>query len=166
MELTYSGLADVVASEEVMVTRVERQTQLGRTLTVGYGEASNRLTSDVEVRGGFAGSPWCRVRDAVWDTGSMMSAIDEGLAREIGLTKVDESVVATMSGVVKASQYFVDIRLAEGMVVRSMRVNAVDLSGRPDGMRVLIGMDVISRGRLVVDSSGGATKMEFMLPGE
>lgn len=166
MTLTYSGLTDVVASDEITITRIERQTQLGRTLAVNYGEIANRVTSDVEVRGESAGCQWCKVRDVVWDTGSMMSAIDLGLARELGLTKVDEAAIATMAGTVKVPQFFVDVRLAESMIVRSIRVNGVDLSGRPDGMRLLLGMDVISRGRLVVDTLGGTTRMEFSMPDE
>ena len=164
MNVTLSGLADVVASAEVELTRTVRQMQLGRTMRVAYDGAANRLLSDVEVRGASPKTPWVKVRDAVWDTGSAMSAIDAGLAEELGLVKVDEAAIATMAGVAPCAQHFVDVRLAEGMVVRSIRVNAPDLSGRPDGMRLLLGMDVISRGRLVVDTAGGVTGMEFTMP--
>ncbi len=165
--ITTSGLVDAIeASDQITLTRIERQMQLGRTITVDYDEVANRIVSDVEVRGSSPATSWAKVRDAVWDTGSMTSAIDEGLAHKLGLTKVDETAIATMTGVAKANQYFIDVRIARGMVLRSMRVNGVDLSGRPDGMRVLLGMDVISLGRLTVDTRRGVTTMEFSMPEE
>lgn len=165
MELTYSGLVDVVeASAEIEVSRVVRQAGTARSVTVDFGEPANRLRSDVDVRGCFDGARSIRVRDAVWDTGSMASAIDSGLARELGLPMIDASAIATLGGLVETSQYFVEIGLAEGMTVGPTRVNAVDMSSRPDGMRMLIGMDVISKGRLTVDSASGVTRMGFSLP--
>lgn len=165
MKVEYSGLVDVVASAEATITRIERQVQHGRTLEVGYGEVVRRLTSDVDVRASDNGA-WYGVRDAVWDTGSTVTCVDLALARKMGLTQVDEGIVATMAGSATVPQFFVDVCFGRGMVVRRLRASGVDMSGRADGMLLLLGMDVISRGTLIVRTRGGETAMEFSMPGE
>ena len=163
MEITMSGLLDtVLASDEIVLTKTGRQTSLGRTVTVEYNDAANRLRTDVHVRGCFDGAQSKVVRDAVWDTGAVSTTIDESLARSIGLQPIDKGKMVAIGGVVESNIYMVDVIVALGMEVRNIKAYGIDLSARE--MKLVLGMDVISQGRLTIDSLSGETRMEFTLP--
>lgn len=161
--IVYSGLADIIETNQPFED--ERvQTVRGRTIAVRHSRAAGRLLSDIDVSGSFKGAVRRHVRDTVWNTGSTTSVIDSQLAYDLGLQPVGTDEMRALAAEHESLTYFVDLMLAPDLEIRNLKVQALPLAWRGD--EFVIGMDVISRGRLVVDSLNGSTRMEFALPDE
>jgi len=105
---------------------------------------SHQLKVDVEVQ--FAGRS-CTV-PAIWDTGSDVSCISCGVARRLGLYPTGRQTLLTPSGSSSRYVYCVDVELPDRTKVENLRV--CDSAIGRQGLGMLIGMDVISKGVLTM----------------
>lgn len=99
--------------------------------------------------------------NAIWDTGATSSMISRRIARELQLHSTGEVEISGVHGVNSANTYIVDLIFACGFMIPGLRVSEADDGG---GFDVLIGMDVISRGRLTVDGLGEGCHITFAFP--
>jgi len=157
---TINGIIATKESGGILPARSGQLTYSDRSFTVEYEGRVQRLAVQVDICGSFHGAERYRT-DAVWDTGSAVSCISETLARKIRLQPVDDKIVITASGKVKAMCYIADIHLPGDIVIEGMKIE-----GFPPGQHdvdFLIGMDIITRGELRIRGWGGKTEVEFRM---
>lgn len=98
---------------------------------------------------------------ALWDTGAMTTCISEEYANNLGLVKIDEKdVVGADNLPFKANVYCVSLRMGE------FRIGITEVLGLPmDGeYKMIIGMDIISKGDLSITNFNGRTVLSFREP--
>lgn len=120
-------------------------------VTVGDGSVEIRRSPDGHFH--WPGTLGGRRVDFLVDTGATTSAIDDGLARALGLPEVGSATVRTANGVAQARIVVADLRLDGGVTVTGLRLAALPaLDGAP-----LLGMDVL--GRLHWTQDGGVLRL-------
>lgn len=96
---------------------------------------------------------------AIWDTGATITVISHSKATMAG-TKPDELGTSTSATTRQASGiYHATIELPGGIIFHDMELWDMDLA--LNGPEVLIGMDIISQGRLVVETVNGIPMFSF-----
>jgi hypothetical protein len=138
-----------------------------------YGERVLTLPVSVEVVSmDVTGEQTAYTRRGLIDTGADRSGMSVRMAERLGLyydmQRAEE--VGNLNGVVSVGTAWVWLQLVDDMTgerTRTMQIPIAietfdpEISWHPD---VLIGMDVISHGRLTVDSTSGETVVTFELP--
>ena len=99
---------------------------------------------------------------ALWDTGATNSVISRKVVDACGLKSTGVERVYHAQGEAVVETYLVDITLPTHMEVHGLPV----ISGAPQGMDVLIGMDIIGAGDFVVTNRNGRTKFSFRIPSQ
>lgn len=99
---------------------------------------------------------------AIWDTGSKRSMIDWSIAEAMEAIVKTKGKVFNVSGASDGNYCNVDILIPGGEEVANMEV----LVGSIGQWKILIGMDIISRGDFAVSNYGGNTTMSFRMPSE
>jgi predicted aspartyl protease len=98
---------------------------------------------------------------AIWDTGATASAISQRVVDALGLTLERFTQVWTAGGMLqKVPVYYVDIRLPNRVIFRSVRVTRAIL----DTCDLLIGMDIIGAGDFAVTNLDGKTTFSYRHP--
>lgn len=97
---------------------------------------------------------------ALWDTGAMGSVIDSSIVKELGLKPTGNARVFHANGESIVNTYSVSIGLPNGVTFPTVRVT----EGSLNGIKVLIGMDIISNGDFAITSNKGKTKFSFQVP--
>ncbi len=120
---------------------------------------SNRLTNDVKI---FVEGDEMSVL-ALWDTGATNSCISEEVVQKLGLIPTGKVNMQTPSGVAEHNTYLVDIKLPNNVSVKDLQV--LDSKIDSQGIGMLVGMDIISKGDLTVSNFNGKTvfTLEFLL---
>ena len=96
---------------------------------------------------------------AAWDTGATITVISHSGARMAG-TKPDGTGISTSATTKRDSDiYHATIELPGGIIFRDVELWDMDLT--LNGPEVLIGMDIISQGRLVVENVNGIPMFSF-----
>ena len=106
----------------------------------------------------------CRVVkrcNAIWDTGATSSMIARRIARELQLSPTGVVDISGVHGVHSTETYKVDLLFGNGFQIPGLQVSAADDNG---GFDVLIGMDIISSGRLIVDGINKGCYIRFEFP--
>lgn len=163
MEAFYSGLIDVID-----ITENQKKTTQPHSLTTvidavfetEYDTRVDRLKSPANVYGPYRNKASIGVK-AVWDTGSRTSCISRRLAKELDLQETGRMTVITPSGTIEMPVHRIDLVLWEDLSFNDLAVIEYPLENHD--CDILIGMDVISRGRLTVDSREGKTRITFSL---
>ncbi len=96
---------------------------------------------------------------ALWDTGATITAISHATAEHFNAVPQDFGVSISATGRNDANIYLATIELPGGIVFHDVEVWDVDLSDH--GAEVVIGMDIIARGRLVVETVNGTPMFSF-----
>jgi hypothetical protein len=104
---------------------------------------------------------------AFFDTGSNGSAISKSLAAIIKPRLIGYSRVWGITGSEYLQQFLIDLELPNNFRINDVEVSeSQDLghgrNGQPFGF--LIGMDIITRGDLAVNHSGGYSTLSFRIP--
>lgn len=96
---------------------------------------------------------------AMVDTGSSMSSVDEGLLAQIGVQPCGSTDVETVAGVVAIHLYTATISTADGrhLVGGSCKVLGNRLPGEP---QVLLGRDVLAGLRFAYDGVAGSWSLD------
>ena len=129
--------------------------------TYPYPTVVDRILVNCFVSTPDEGAEEKKVR-ALWDTGAVITCISESLAEEFGFRKTDEKDVVGADNIpFKANVYCVSLRMGE------FRIGITEVVGLPmDGNehKMIIGMDIISRGDLSITNYNGRTVLTFREP--
>ena len=125
---------------------------------IEYSGIVQALITDVEVS--YKGRKY--PAKALWDTGANRTIVCSGIidnleAEQIG-TKRIESIGLDIED---AKVYKVDIILPNGVAVKDVPVLTADFEQQ--SFSVLIGFDIISQGRMIVDRVGYKTVFSFVM---
>jgi hypothetical protein len=99
--------------------------------------------------------------NAIWDTGATSSMIAQHIAEELKLESTGKVQIAGVHGVTAAKTYIVSLLFGNGFAITDLPVSEADNGG---GFDVLIGMDVISKGKLLVDGLRDGCQIVFEFP--
>ena len=154
----YSGV--MIAANKVCLSKGVQHHSL-KGVVVEYEDVASRLTMDLDIADPSRQEVVRRIRDAVWDTGATSSNISERTAREMGLQPVDTGMLITAIGAKEVPIYMVDVLISKGVVIRNLRVFGSPMKNRD--VEFIIGMDIISRGKLIIDSTKGRTTVDFTM---
>ena len=83
------------------------------------------------------------------------------MARKLGLHPVDTGVGVSATGQQDITYYIVDICLSPEMVFRNVKIAGFPLEN--NNVDFIIGMDIISKGNLIVTNKEGKTEVKFTL---
>lgn len=93
------------------------------------------------------------------DTGSDVSLISQNIIRELHLEKVGNRSVDTAQGTYQSDEYFVNVKLSYSFMVNNLKVSSTIM----DNADFIMGTDILSKGDLLIENSGGKTKITFTL---
>ncbi|MBR2189305.1 MAG: retroviral-like aspartic protease family protein [Eubacterium sp.] len=158
MRKTYSGL--VYAADQMFLEKGS-QTHGLNGIRVEYNDIAARITSDLDIGDPSREDAVRRIRDAVWDTGAVKSIIAESTAREMGLQPIDNGIIVTATDQTEVPIYMVDVYMTKNLVIRNLKVFGSPMRNRE--IEFVIGMDIISRGKMIIDSMEGKTRFSFSI---
>lgn len=102
--------------------------------------------------------------DALWDTGSTVSAISQELVEDLELTDCYPTIVKGISSVSETYKFPVFLRLSETSDIIAVQPCMVDSIPSFPRALFLVGMDIISKGNFAISNENGHTVFSFMIP--
>lgn len=99
---------------------------------------------------------------ALWDTGASISCISEEVANSLELIPTGEIDMATPSGVATRNTYLINVTLPNDVKINDLVVADSEIGKQ--GLGMLVGMDIITKGDFAVTHSNGRTKFTFRIP--
>ena len=103
---------------------------------------------------------YCRIENAVWDTGATNTVISPDVVEALGLKPTGKSSISAYGGIVETCTYKIDICFDNGYRIQNLEV----MSGDYSDYDVLIGMDVITQGDFFISTVNGKTSFCFRIP--
>ena len=138
---------------------------MGARYKVNFHEDSLKyvLKTNVHIRNAFDLKRVAQCQ-AIWDTGAVYSAITAQYAKELGPTPLETVKAVSASGQFDARLYLIRIEI-EGLGL-SIVAEALECGLLQDDKEVglLIGMNVISKGDLMISNQDGKTSLSFRIP--
>ena len=101
---------------------------------------------------------------AQWDTGATNTCISEEIATRYKLKPISFAQSKTPSGTLIAPIYLIDITLNNEVVFKNWSVMGSKIGSQ--GIDVLIGMDIISKGDFAISNYDEKTQFSFRLPSQ
>lgn len=101
---------------------------------------------------------------AQWDTGATNTCISEEIATRYKLKPISFAQSKTPSGTLIAPIYLIDITLNNEVVFKNWSVMGSKIGAQ--GIDVLIGMDIISKGDFAISNYDEKTQFSFRLPSQ
>ncbi len=99
--------------------------------------------------------------NAIWDTGATSSMISANTARKLMLAPVGLTQIAGVHGINNAKCYLVDVIFGNGFTLHEIKVSEASDFG---GFDFLVGMDIISRGIMLLDgATDNKLKVRFQI---
>lgn len=99
-----------------------------------------------------------------WDTGATGTCISKQLVSKLNLLPIGKINVQTPSGIGIMNQYMVNLILNNEVRFRNWVVMDSEIGNQ--GIDVLIGMDIISKGDFAISNYDGKTQFSFRLPSQ
>lgn len=127
------------------------------------------IVSQVGVSIPFLGDPSQQAQliiqpfQAIWDTGATNSVITDAVVQSLMLKPTGQTVAHTASGPHTTNTYLVNLALPGNVMVQGVRVTEGKLS---NGVDVLIGMDIITKGDFSITNANQKTVMSFRIPSQ
>lgn len=103
---------------------------------------------------------YCKIENAVWDTGATNTVITPDIVEALGLKPTGKSSISAYGGVVETCTYKIDLCSENGYKIENLEV----MSGDYSDYDVLIGMDVITQGDFSISTFDGKTSFSFRIP--
>ena len=100
--------------------------------------------------------------EAQWDTGASGTCISNAIASKLGLVATGKKNIATPAGRTTVNTYLVSILLPNHVLISDIEV--CDSHIGDQGIDMLVGMDIISKGDFAVSNHNGQTSFSFRLP--
>lgn len=101
---------------------------------------------------------------AQWDTGATNTCISEETAKRYALQPIGMVQSKTPSGTLTAPKYIINIILNNEVVFQNWVVMGSKIGAQ--GIDILIGMDIISKGDFAISNYNGKTQFSFRLPSQ
>ena len=101
---------------------------------------------------------------AQWHTGATNTCISEEIASRYKLKPISYAQSKTPSGVLTAPIYLMDIILNNEVIFTDWNVMGSKIGAQ--GIDILIGMDIISKGDFAISNYDGKTQFSFRLPSQ
>lgn len=156
----YLGLVDISNQNETSNDEIRGfQSFCDRTMTVEYDNVVNRLITEIDVCPCNNRKQIFRVKNAVWDTGAVISAISNEYIEKMQLSPIDNGTVITSTGKSDCCYYLIDVYLTSEDCIKTVKV--MGLPFRNHDADFIIGMDIISKGNLIIKNENGKTKIDF-----
>ncbi len=121
---------------------------------------SNRLTNDVFV----VNNDKKDVFSALWDTGATGTCISMDVVEKLGLIPTGKKNIQTPSGTREVNTYLVGIILPNNVFIQDVEVCDSEIGNQ--GLGVLLGMDIITKGDFSVSNFKGRTMFSFRIPSQ
>lgn len=93
--------------------------------------------------------------------GATITAISSAVSRQFGVLPIEEGTAISATDCSESNIYLATIELPGGIVLHDVEVWDVSLDSY--AAEVVIGMDIISRGRLVVENVRGVPTFSFSI---
>jgi len=100
--------------------------------------------------------------DALWDTGAALTCISKEVPRALKISPIGRTRMSSATGITIQKTYCVDIILPNGIELPGICV--VDSAIGKQGIGLLIGMDIISKGDFAVSNFNERTVFTFRCP--
>lgn len=152
----YLGLLDGVKKETPPIKRTRT-----KSFALTYDLEKPMLYSHAEVT--ICGKTIATNR-AIWDTGATISALSKRMEEKVGALPDEEGIMHGATGNSDSNIYCATVELPGGIVFRDVDMWGIGLPGLD--VDVVIGMDIISRGKLVVETVGGVPMFSFSVEQE
>ena len=101
----------------------------------------------------------CNAR-SLWDTGATGTVITKNIVDQLALKPIGKVKVFHANGEDYVNTYMVNIMLPNNTGIPLVKVT----EGKLNGIDVLIGMDIISKGDFSISNTGGKTIFSFQIP--
>jgi predicted aspartyl protease len=95
---------------------------------------------------------------ALWDTGAGMSVISANIVEKLTLSSAGNGTLTGIGGAVRTELYDISVTLPNKALFPLIRAAEWEGSRNYD---MLIGMDIISRGKFTIDNGAGKTIFTF-----
>lgn len=127
-----------------------------------YQSISNVIETDMNVVNPYNGS---NIKTSgIWDTGATNSCISKSLAQELGLVPVQRTTVLGVHGSEEVNVYYVTIILLNPKIKHNVLVTECSELSEDGKIRMLIGMDIITKGDFCITNLNGKTIMTYRSP--
>lgn len=133
---------------------------MASAFTVKWDLIQNTLKSKVVIHNG----PYSVEVAALWDTGATTSCISEEAVEKLHLLPTGIIPRLTPAGRDITQTYLVDVTLPNDVQIPDLRVCNSKIGEQGIGM--LVGMDIISKGDFIVNNYQGKTAFSFRMPSE
>ena len=152
MKIGYVGTLRGVKNGEIETGSSNRK----KSFSLSYNPEKPILYSYARI---IIGDKSIATDKAIWDTGATMTFVSHDMAERFDATPDDFGTSISATDRNDADIYLATVELPGGIVFSDVEVWDIDLSDH--GAEVVIGMDIISRGRLVVDTVDGTPMFSF-----
>lgn len=126
------------------------------TFSLAYDSEQLKLLSPAKIE---VGNKTILTDKAVWDTGANITMVSEKVTGKLSGDPVEEADTHGIGGTDKTRIYMGNVEFPGGIIFDDVTIWIQDL--RDLDFEVIIGMDVISRGRLVVEERKGIPTFSF-----
>lgn len=99
---------------------------------------------------------------AQWDTGATNTCISEEIVEKYNLVPLSMTKSRTPSGVLETFIYSIDIVINNEVMFQNWNVMGSKIGAQ--GIDILIGMDIISKGDFAISNFNGKTQFSFRIP--
>lgn len=127
-----------------------------KAFTLQYNPDDPRLYSPARIT---IGGKTIETENALWDTGATIIAISHKTAGKFDEKPAEIGTGISATDKVDSAIYRGTVELPGGIVFHDVDIWDIDLSAH--GADVVIGMDIISRGKLVVETVNGIPTFSF-----
>ena len=129
-----------------------------KEFTIVYDKITNEIATDILIESAL--NPIERIKaKAIWDTGSVATMITPNMAKRLNLECVSYTTINSITDLnIPTKIYMVYLYLPN-----NLKIDTFVNEAKPIDCDILIGMDIISRGRFFIDNKNGKTKFAFKL---
>lgn len=127
-----------------------------------YQSISNVIVTELNVVNPYNGSS--KTTLGIWDTGATNSCISKSLAQELGLIPVQRATVMGVNSSDEVNVYLATLILPNPNIRLNVLVTECNELSKDGKTRMLIGMDVITKGDFCITNLNGKTVMTFRSP--
>lgn len=99
---------------------------------------------------------------AQWDTGATNTCISEEIVKKYNLVPLSMTKSRTPYGVLETFIYSIDIVINNEVMFQNWNVMGSKIGAQ--GIDILIGMDIISKGDFAISNFNGKTQFSFRIP--
>ena len=128
-----------------------------KEFTAKFDKIVNEISTDIYIESAINPKERIKIK-AIWDTGAVSTMITPYIAKQLNLDCISVTTINSITDLnIPANVYMVYLYL------NNIKIDTFANEAKPINCDLLIGMDVISRGRFFIDNKNGKTKFTFKL---